>query len=127
MHRIQIKSKPDSENIIENPRIYIDEKEIPLNMILGAKYSIRPDSVACLELELFGIPDIDAYGYVVITPTPTNINESFKIIREELLKRGDLYRAFSASIYSALKDISHETSIDEMPEIILDRIIGEEI
>lgn len=48
------------------------------------------------------------------------------ILRDELLKHGDLYRAFSASIYSALKDISEDTDIDEMPEIILSRIIGEE-
>lgn len=48
------------------------------------------------------------------------------ILRDELLKHGDLYRAFSASIYSALKDISEDTNIDEMPEIILSRIIGEE-
>lgn len=48
------------------------------------------------------------------------------ILREELLKHGDLYRAFSASIYSALNDIPEGTYIDEMPEIILKRIIGED-
>ena len=48
------------------------------------------------------------------------------ILRDELLKHGDLYDAFSASIYSALNDIPEGTFIDEMPEIILKRIIGEE-
>lgn len=48
------------------------------------------------------------------------------ILRDELLKHGDLYRAFSASIYSALKEISEDAEIDEMPEIILNRIIGED-
>lgn len=48
------------------------------------------------------------------------------ILRDELLKHEDLYRAFSDSIYSALKDISEDTEIDEMPEIILNRIIGED-
>lgn len=55
-----------------------------------------------------------------------SVQDACNILREELLKHGDLYRAFSASIYSALKDISENTDIDEMPEIILSRIIGEE-
>lgn len=54
------------------------------------------------------------------------IQNACEVVREELLKHGDLYRAFSASIYSALNDIPEGTFIDEMPEIILKRIIGEE-
>lgn len=54
------------------------------------------------------------------------VQNACKILRDELLKHGDLYKAFSASIYSALKDISEDTYIDEMPEIILSRIIGED-
>lgn len=54
------------------------------------------------------------------------VQNACKILRDELLKHGDLYEAFSASIYSALKDISDDTNIDEMPEIILSRIIGED-
>ena len=54
------------------------------------------------------------------------IQNACEVVREELLKHGDLYRAFSASIYSALIVIPDGTFIDEMPEIILKRIIGEE-
>lgn len=54
------------------------------------------------------------------------IKEACKILQDELLKHGDLYRVFSASIYSALNDIPEGTYIDEMPEIILKRIIGED-
>ena len=54
------------------------------------------------------------------------VQNACKILRDELLKHGDLYKAFSASIYSALKDISEDTNIDEMPEIILRRSIGED-
>lgn len=54
------------------------------------------------------------------------VQNACKILRDELMKHGDLYRAFSASIYSALKDMPEETWIDEMPEIILNRIIGED-
>lgn len=58
--------------------------------------------------------------------SPHTIKEACKILREELLKHEDLYRAFSASIYSALNEMLEETWIDEMPEIILSRIIGED-
>lgn len=54
------------------------------------------------------------------------VQNACKTLRDELLKHGDLYKAFSASIYSALKDISEDTEIDEIPEIILSRIIGED-
>lgn len=54
------------------------------------------------------------------------VQNACKILRDELLNHGDLYKAFSASIYSALKDISEDTNIDEMPEIILRRSIGED-
>lgn len=54
------------------------------------------------------------------------VKEACKILREELLKHGDLYDGFLASIYSALNEIPEGTYIDEMPEIILNRIIGEE-
>ena len=57
---------------------------------------------------------------------PFTIQNACEVVREELLKHGDLYRAFSASIYSALNDIPEGAFIDEMPEIILKRIIGEE-
>ena len=54
------------------------------------------------------------------------VQNACKILRDELLKHGDLYKAFSASIYSALKDMPEGTWIDEIPEIILKRIIGED-
>lgn len=57
---------------------------------------------------------------------PFTIQNACEILRDELLKHGDLYKAFSASIYSALKDIPDGIWIDEMPEIILSRIIGED-
>ena len=55
-----------------------------------------------------------------------SVQDACNILREELLKHGDLYRAFAASIHSALDDMPEEIWIDEMPEIILKRIIGED-
>ena len=70
--------------------------------------------------------DFEGQAEVNFLNDPFTVQDACKILRKELMKHGDLYRAFSSSIYSALKDISEDTDIDEMPEIILSRIIGEE-
>ena len=57
---------------------------------------------------------------------PYTVKESCKILRDELLKHGDLYRAFSSSIYSALHDLKEFSWADEVADIILDRLIGDE-
>ena len=126
MHNIQIKGKKCSDSIIECPRIYIDGKEIPLNTILSASYSISPNVVSFLELELFGFPEIDTYGEVIINVTPTNVKEACKILRNELLKHGDLYDGFKASIISALKETGFAEDIRDVADRTLKRIIGEE-
>ena len=58
--------------------------------------------------------------------SPYTVKESCKILRDELLKHGDLYRAFSSSIYSALHDLKECSWADEVADIILDRLIGDE-
>ena len=47
-------------------------------------------------------------------------------VREELLKHGDLYNGFLASIESAIKEIWIYGTAHEMAEAVLNRIIGEE-
>ena len=58
--------------------------------------------------------------------SPYTVKESCEILRDELLKHGDLYRAFSSSIYSALHDLKECSWVDEVADIILDRLIGGE-
>lgn len=103
---------------------YIDEEHLPFCMNIepyndsetgeeAVKFEASEEALRAYKDDC----DCDLSSYVRIATI---------ILRDELLKHGDLYRAFSASIYSALKDISEDTDIDEMPEIILSRIIGEE-
>lgn len=79
-----------------------------------------------VNVGIVGGCDFEGMADVHFDYSPYTVKEACKILQEELLKHGDLYRAFTASIHSALKDMPDGTWIDEMPEIILSRIIGEE-
>lgn len=48
-------------------------------------------------------------------------------VRDELLKRGDLYNGFIASIESALRESGVEKlAVEDMSRRILDRVVGRE-
>lgn len=104
-------------------KVYINENEV--QRVSRMNFLVEPCEVPRLCIEAYGIPDFEGLADVSIERVPT-VEEASKILREELLKHGDLYKAFSASIYSALNDIPEGMFIDEMPEILLKRIIGEE-
>lgn len=54
------------------------------------------------------------------------IQQAITVIRDELLKHGDLYNGFRASISSTLKEIPTEMGLYDVVEKILDGLIGEE-
>ena len=111
----------------ENPgihKVYQDGNEI--KCITEVSLNINTDSFPEVNITIGGGCDFEGMADIHFDYSPYTVKESCKILREELMKHGDLYRAFSASIYSALKDMPEETWIDEMPEIILNRIIGED-
>lgn len=61
---------------------------------------------------------------------PENVTKAVKILRNELLKHGDLYDGFTASIASALKDhwccgLPFEPE-EDVAKKILDYVIGEQ-
>lgn len=105
-------------------RVYKDGKQ--LTRVRSIDFNVEADTLPELTVEIGGGIDFDGMADIHFDYSPHTIKEACKILREELLKHEDLYRAFSASIYSALNDIPEGTFIDEMPGIILSRIIGEE-
>lgn len=105
-------------------RVYKDGQKITRVRHIDANFDV--DGVPTVNVEIVGGFDFEGMADIHFDYSPYTVKEACKILREELLKHGELYRAFSASIYSALKDISEDTEIDEMPEIILSRIIGED-
>lgn len=117
-----VKIEQDKDNPMIH-RVYKDGKEIKrlveVNLNISANLFPEVDITICGGCDFEGMADIH-FDY-----SPHTVKEACKILQEELLKHGDLYRAFTASIHSALKDMPDGTWIDEMPEIILSRIIGE--
>lgn len=120
-----IKIEQDKENKHIH-RVFIDGKQV--EKITHLDFQVNPCEIPSVTLNIERMSGVDFEGQAEVNflKDPFTVKNACKILRDELLKHGDLYRAFSASIYSALKDISEDTDIDEMPEIILSRIIGED-
>lgn len=113
----------------ENPnihRVFIDGKQI--DKITHLDFQVNPMEFPSVTLNIEQMSGVDFEGQAEVNflKDPFTVQNACKILREELMKHGDLYRAFLSSIYSALEDMPEGTWIDEMPEIILKRIIGEE-
>ena len=120
-----VKIEQDKENKHIH-RVFIDGKQI--DKITHLDFQVNPLEIPSVTLNIERMSGIDFEGQAEVNflKDPFTVQNACKILRDEILKHEDLYRAFSASIYSALKDISEDTEIDEMPEIILSRMIGED-
>lgn len=105
-------------------RVFVDGKKV--DRVRTIDFCVDVYSSPEVNVEIVGGIDFEGMADIHFDYSPYTVKEACKILREELLKHGNLYRAFSASIYSALNDIPEGTFIDEMPEFILKRIIGEE-
>lgn len=57
---------------------------------------------------------------------PYKVQESCRILRVEILKHGDFYKAFVASAKSGILDCPKGSKPHEMAEFIVKRLIGEE-
>lgn len=117
-----VKIEQDKQNEMIH-RVFVNGEK--LKRVNHIDLNIDVDEAPQVNVGIVGGCDFEGMSDIHFDYSPYTVKEACKILREELLKHGELYRAFSASIYSALKDISEDTNIDEMPEIILNRIIGE--
>ena len=118
---VKIEQDKENEHI---HRVFVDGKQI--EKITHIDFEINPLETPRINIETMSGIDFEGQAEVNFLKDPFTVQNACKILRDEILKHEDLYRAFSASIYSALKDISEDTEIDEMPEIILSRMIGED-
>lgn len=120
-----VKIEQDKENDHIH-RVFVDGKQI--EKITHLDFQINPCEIPSITLNIERMSGVDFEGQAEVNflNNPFTVQNACKILRKELLEHGELYRAFLASIYSALNDIPEGTFINEMPEIILSRIIGEE-
>lgn len=122
----------------ENPgihRVYQNGNEI--KRVVEANLNIRADSFPEVNITIGGGCDFEGMADIHFDYSPQTVKEACKILRDELLKHGDLYNGFAASILSVLKENSRyigdgETEIiaeygeNQFAEEILKRIIGED-
>lgn len=109
-------------------RVYKDGQEITRVRHIDANFDV--DEVPTVNVEIVGGFDFEGMADIHFDYSPYTVKEACKILREELLKHGDLYNGFISSIESSLEEqkiivILYQT-IRETAENILKRIIGED-
>ena len=109
-------------------RVYKDGQKITRVRHIDANFDV--DEIPTVNVEIVGGFDFEGMADIHFHYSPYTVKESCKILRDELLKHGDLYRAFSASIESSLRE-QKITALPFQPESdiadkILQRIIGED-
>ena len=131
-----VKIEQDKENKHIH-RVFVDGKQI--EKITHLDFQIDPLDIPHVELNLEIMSGIDFEGQAEVNflKDPFTVKNACKILRDELMKHGDLYNGFVSSILSVLKENSRyigdgETEIvaeygeNQLAEEILKRIIGEE-
>ena len=81
---------------------YIDGKKI--EHVKSIDFRVAVDEVPEFTFETMGLPDIDMGGDVRFKFTPETVQQAALVLRNELMIRGELYRAFLESMLSALDD-----------------------
>lgn len=108
-------------------RVYKDGQKITRVRHIDANFDV--DEVPTVNVEIVGGFDFEGMADIHFDYSPQTVKEACKILRDELLKHEDLYRAFELSMYSALKEMPKEIRMGDMcmnetVNRVLNRIIG---
>lgn len=122
-----VKIEQDKENKHIH-RVFVDGEK--LKRVNHIDLNIDVAEAPQVNVGIVGGCDFEGMADIHFDYSPYTVKESCKILRDELLKHGDLYRAFSASIESSLRE-QKITALPFQPESdiaekILKRIIGED-
>ena len=123
-----VKIEQDKENP-EIHRVFVDGKQI--EKITHLDFEVNPLEIPSVKLNIEQISGVDFEGKAEVNflNTPFTVQNACKILRDELLKHGDLYNAFVASINSVLMDgiqCEPPTLMERKAKQIMDRLIGDE-
>lgn len=121
MKKVEIKNRNETSLGTE---CIIDGKSIP--NVRSVDLHVGVDVVPEFTFAINGIPDIDMMGRVTINPSPTNLQEACRIMRDDLCKHGMFYDSFVASVKSVISEFEGEITSIELAERIVKRISGEE-
>ena len=118
-----VKIEQDEQHEIIH-RVFVNGKK--LERVNHIDFNFDVSETPQVNVEIVGGFDFEGMADIHFDYSPYTVKESCKILRDELMKHGDLHRAFSSSIYSALHDLKECSWVDEVADIILDRLIGDE-
>lgn len=124
---VKIEQDKENKNI---HRVFIDGKQI--DKITHLDFQVNPLEIPSVTLNIEQMSGVDFEGQAEVNflNNPFNVQAACRILREELLKHGDLYNGFLSSIESSLKEqevtgLPFQTERD-IAENILKRIVGED-
>ena len=129
-----VKIEQDKENQTVH-RVFKDGKKI--ERVRAINFDISAGEIPIVLVEIAGGCNFEGMADIYFDYSPYTVKEACKILRDELMKHGDLYNGFVSSILSVLKENSRyigdgETEIvaeygeNQLAEEILKRIIGED-
>ena len=123
-----VKIEQDKENQTVH-RVFKDGKKI--ERVRAINFDISAGEIPIVLVEIAGGCNFEGMADIYFDYFPYTVKEACKILRDELMKHGDLYRAFELSMYSALKEMPKEIRMGDMcmnetVNRILKRIIGED-
>ena len=122
-----VKIEQDKQNEMIH-RVFVNGEK--LKRVNHIDLNIAVAEVPQVNIGIVGGCDFEGMADVHFDYSPYTVKEACKILREELLKHGDLYNGFLSSIESSLKE-QKVTALPFQPESeiadkILKRIIGED-
>ena len=79
-----------------------------------------------VNVGIVGGCDFEGMADVHFDYSPYTVKEACKILREEIMKRNDLFDGFVSSIQTAIEEAPNYIKNRELAERILKRIIGED-
>lgn len=108
-------------------KVIVNGREIQRVNHIDFKFDVS--EVPQVNVGIVGGFDFEGMADIHFDYSPYTVKESCKILRDELLKHGDLYNAFVASINSVLMDgiqCEPPNLMEQKAKQIMDRLIGDE-
>lgn len=121
-----VKIEQDKQHKIIH-RVFVNGKK--MERVNHVDFNIDVAEVPQVNVGIAGGFDFEGMADIHFDYSPYTVKESCKILRDELLKHGDLYNAFVASINSVLMDgiqCEPPNLMERKAKQIMDRLIGDE-
>ena len=119
-----VKIEQDKQNEMIH-RVFVNGEK--LKRVNHIDFNIDVDEAPQVNVGIVGGCDFEGMADVHFDYSPYTVKEACKILREEIMKRNDLFDGFVSSIQTAIEEAPNYIKNRELAERILKRIVGEEI